>query len=102
MGAAATGTFLLDDDGALADDIDTLRGVVVLAVTTGRSATWAPVSESVSELEGMGLGLMVILGRESAGNGRAGTSDKMAEVEACGSSREDLGDFWASRTGDDV
>ena len=77
-------TFLPDDEGAKVEE--TLRGVTIpldLAESSARS-------ESVSEDASAGGGgartmqassfFSVILGRDSAGSGRAGTSDRAAAV----------------------
>ena len=97
---------MLDDNGEVIDGNGTLRGVVVLIAAAGRSAT-TPVSESVLELSSARARateasnfLIVILGRDSAGNGRAGISAKTAEADACNSGRKLLGDRCATRAGE--
>ena len=96
-GDGHTRTFLLDDNGVNSDCIETLRGVAVLANVAGRSVpsesvseTWSARTRALEE----SIFLMVIFGRESEGNGKAGISDKTAEGEECNSGCENLGDRW--------
>jgi len=98
-------TFLLDEVDAATDPVETRRGVIVLLALAEISGPSESVPEASSTcaraLEGSSF-FNTTLGRESAGSGSDGISERMVEGEACGSGLKVLGDLWATRSGDAV